>query len=379
VLISGFVTRGTGSKKSCCARSGPNPRPPSSPLTDGASRNPEAHPLWLGPRANCGHRHEQSGLGRFPRRFTARLSSRSARFRCRRPSADGGASLRPLDSGAYSAMGDGPRAGKSGVALVEGVPDAGPPGTAERGGREHLDAWRARRRPKPRHVLISPALRITGTTSDTGADPRHRPEAGHVVRDGVAALGNSHVAVFDSQGGNPNRPPTNRVGGSGSRPRRRGGRMTTRTTTRKTDMDARERSRRAPWHLPRAASQDFGGCFLTPGTPGVYTAHVTGRETARAAFGLSSKSTKLRLSLVSDGNLLTSATGSTPVAFFFLSSRPGGLRKHSNSFEREEVWPHTCRVADTGFRLSRPWRLQTYRKSHRAIPASHVSSALARI
>jgi hypothetical protein len=257
VLISGFVTRGTGAKKILLRAVGP---------TLGTEFNvPDAlaHPtltLYHGStvvdtNTTWGGSAELSAVftqvGAFPLGAT---------------SADA-ALVENLDRGAYSAIVTAP-AGSSGIALVEAYdadPGSPPAEIVNISTRALVGA-------EAKDTLIA-GFAITGTTSDTVLIRGVGPSLGTLF--GLRrALGNSHVAVFDSTGA---QLAANTIWGRGGR----GDDNDAEDEDRENDLDAAS-DRCGAWHLPRGSNDS---ALLLTLAPGVYTAHVTG-VSGKSGIGL---------------------------------------------------------------------------------------------
>ena len=251
VLISGFVTRGAGKKKIVMRAVGPTLGTAFN--VTGALAKPTLT-LYSSGRDNAVI-DTNSGWG-----GSAALSAAFAQvgaFALPPTSADA-ALLESLDSGAYTAIVTAPKS-TSGVALVEVYDaDTGSP-TAE----VINISTRALVGAEAKDTLIA-GFAITGTTSDTVLIRGVGPSLGTLF--GMRrALGNLHVAVFDSKG---NQIAANTVWGRGGR----GEDNDDEDEDKENDMDDAS-DRVGAWHLPRG-SQD--SALLLTLAPGVYTAHVTG-------------------------------------------------------------------------------------------------------
>jgi hypothetical protein len=251
VLISGFVTRGTGQKKVLVRAVGPTLGAAFN--VGGALANPRITLL----RASRGNAAigTNAGWG-----GTAELTAAFAQvgaFPLPPASADA-ALLATLENGGYTASVSAPR-GSQGVALLE-VYDAetGSP-TAE----ITNISTRALVGAEAANVLIA-GFSISGTTSDTVLIRGVGPSLGTLF--GLRrALGASRVAVYDSKG---NEVASNTVWSKGGR-----GEDDDDDDDDKSDDldDASERA--GAWKLPRGSTDS---ALLLTLAPGNYTVHVTG-------------------------------------------------------------------------------------------------------
>jgi len=251
VLISGFVTRGTGQKKVLVRAVGP---------TLGAAFNVSgalAAPRITLTRASRGSSvvGTNAGWG-----GTAELTAAFAQvgaFPLPATSADA-ALLATLESGGYTASVSAPR-GAQGVALLEVYDaDTGSP-TAE----VTNISTRALVGAEAANVLIA-GFAITGTTSDTVLIRGVGPSLGTLF--GLRrALGASHVAVYDSKGVEV---AANSVWTKGGR----GNSDDDDDDDKSDDLDDAS-DRAGAWKLPRGSTDS---ALLLTLAPGNYTAHVTG-------------------------------------------------------------------------------------------------------
>ena len=251
VLISGFVTRGAGSKKILMRAVGPTlgtqfkvadalAAPTLTLFHDG--KVVDTNSSWGGSATLVA---TFAQVGAFP------LVAGSA----------DAALIETLNSGAYSATVTAPK-GASGVALVEVYDtDTGSPAA------EVVNiSTRALVGAEAKDTLIA-GFAISGTTSDTVMIRGVGPSLGTLF--GLRrALGNSHVTVFDAKG---NQVAANTVWGSSRHPN--GDEDDDHEDNDKEDDMDGASDRVGAWHLPRG-SQD--SALLLTLAPGVYTAHVTG-------------------------------------------------------------------------------------------------------
>ncbi len=254
VLISGFVTRGNGTKKILLRAVGP---------TLGTQFNVAeslANPtltLYSSSRGNAVINSNSKWGGSTA---LSTLFAQVGAFPLVSASADA-ALLETLGSGAYSAVITAPP-GVSGIALLEVYDtDIGSPSA------EIVNiSTRAFVGAEAKDTLIAGFV-ISGTTSDTVLIRGVGPSLGTLF--GLRnALGNSHVAVFDAKG---NQIAANTVWGSA---RGQDGLedISREDTNKQDDLDSAS-DRVGAWRLPRR-SQD--SAILLTLAPGAYTVHVTG-------------------------------------------------------------------------------------------------------
>ena len=248
VLISGFVTRGTGTKKILLRAVGPTlgtqfkvPDALANPTITLYRGNTviDTNSSWGGSAALVA---SFAQVGAFPLVATT---------------ADA-ALLATLGSNAYSAVVTAPK-GASGIALIEAYDaDTGSPPA------EIFNiSTRALVGAEAKDTLIAGFV-IAGTTSDTVLIRGVGPSLGTLF--GMRrALGNSHVAVFDSKG---IQIAANTVWGKGGR----GEEEDDEDEDKVNDMDDAS-DHVGAWHLPRGSKDS---ALLLTLAPGVYTAHVTG-------------------------------------------------------------------------------------------------------
>jgi hypothetical protein len=258
VLISGFVTRGTGSKKMLIRAVGPTLGTAFS--VSGALATPQLT-LYSAARSNTVV-DSNSGWGGSAALVTA--FAQVGAFPLPLASADA-ALLASLDTGAYSARVSAPR-GSGGVALLEVYDaDTGTP-TAE----VVNISTRALVGSEVASTLIA-GFAITGTTSDTVLIRGVGPSLGTLF--GLRrALGASHVAVYDSRG---RKVAENTIWSKAGR----GEDDDDEDDDKAHDVDDAS-DRAGAWRLPRGSHDS---ALLLTLAPGVYTAHVTG---VRAASGI---------------------------------------------------------------------------------------------
>lgn len=258
VLISGFVTRGAGTKKILLRAVGPTLGTAFN-LADSLP-NPTLT-LYSAGRANAVV-DTNSGWG-----GSATLSAAFAQVGAfpLSPTAADAALLETLDSGAYSAIVTAP-SGKSGVALIEAYDaDTGSPPA------EIVNiSTRALVGAEAANTLIA-GFAVSGTTSDTVLIRGVGPSLGTLF--GMRrALGASHVAVFDSKG---NQIAANTAWAAG-----RDDRDDDEAGTMSNLDDASDRV--GAWRLPHGSTDS---ALLLTLAPGVYTAHVTGVQ-GKSGIGL---------------------------------------------------------------------------------------------
>jgi len=251
VLISGFVTRGTGQKKVLVRAVGP---------TLGAAFNVSGalgNPRITLTRASRGSSvvGTNAGWGGTPE--LAAAFAQVGAFPLPAASADA-ALLATLESGGYTASVSAPR-GSQGVALLEVYDaDTGSP-TAE----VTNISTRALVGAEAANVLIA-GFAISGTTSDTVLIRGVGPSLGTLF--GLRrALGASHVAVYDSKGVEV---AANTVWSKGGR-----GESDDDDDDDKSDDLDNASDRAGAWKLPRGSTDS---ALLLTLAPGNYTVHVTG-------------------------------------------------------------------------------------------------------